>query len=55
VAHIGHFRGMPVKGSIMTHSVRRFLAVIGLVLMAASLSGCIVEDGHRGCGFWHHC
>jgi hypothetical protein len=41
----------------MNVRLRRGIAVIGLVLMAASLSGCIVEEGHGGhCGWWyHHC
>jgi hypothetical protein len=39
----------------MTKHVRRFAGVIGLVLMAASLSACVVEGGHHGGGwcYWH--
>ena len=39
----------------MAPNLRRLMAGIGLVLMAASLSGCIVYD-RDGCGgWWHHC
>ena len=41
----------------MNAHLRRGLAVIGLVLMAASLSGCIVEGPDRPGGggwcYWH--
>jgi hypothetical protein len=42
----------------MNARVRRGLAVMGLILMAASLSGCIVEGpgrpgGGGGWCYWH--
>jgi hypothetical protein len=40
----------------MRRHVRQILVVIGLLLLAPALSGCIVEDGGgRRCGWWHHC
>jgi hypothetical protein len=38
----------------MAKFVRSLVVCVGLVLMAGSLSGCIVEEGHCG-GWWHHC
>jgi len=39
----------------MNARVRRGIAVIGLLLMAASLSACVVEPGPGGGGwcYWH--
>jgi len=38
----------------MRRHVRQVLVVLGLLLLAPALSGCIVEEGH-GCRWWHHC
>ena len=40
----------------MSKTVRRLAACAGLILMAMSLSGCIVYDGHHGgCYHWWRC
>jgi hypothetical protein len=40
----------------MSRSLRRLAAVLGLVLLGGSLSGCIIEEGggygHGWC-YWH--
>jgi hypothetical protein len=38
----------------MAKFVRSLIVCVGLVLVAGSLSGCVVEEGHCG-GWWHHC
>jgi len=35
----------------MHRRLRHVIFVIGIVMMATSLSGCIIEDGHH-CGWW---
>jgi hypothetical protein len=44
--------GCFLLGEVMNARVRRGLAVMGLILMAASLSGCIVEGPGRPGGGW---
>jgi hypothetical protein len=39
-------------GEVMNARLRRGFAVMGLILMAASLSGCIVEGPGRPGGGW---
>ena len=39
----------------MRRHLRQVLVIIGLLLLAPALSGCIVEEhGHHGC-YWHPC
>jgi hypothetical protein len=40
----------------MRRHVRQILVIVGLLLLAPALSGCIVEEGgHHRCGWWHPC
>lgn len=38
----------------MRRYVRQALVVVGLLLLAPALSGCIVEEGGH-CHWWHRC
>jgi hypothetical protein len=42
-------------GDIMGHVVRQSLAAFGLLLLAASLSACVIVPGRPGGGwcYWH--
>ncbi len=37
----------------MRRHFRPALVILGILLLAPALSGCIIEDGGRRCGWWH--
>jgi hypothetical protein len=37
----------------MRRHLRQALVIIGILMLAPVLSGCIIEDGHHHCGWWH--